>query len=41
MKIYLLIHEQDTSTAYGCDVKSFTNMQAAQNAMRERLARLC
>ena len=35
MKIYLLIHEQDTDAAWGCDVKSFTDMQAAQNAMRE------
>lgn len=35
MKIYLVIHEQDTDSAWGCDVKSFTDKQAAQNAMRD------
>lgn len=35
MKIFLLIHEQDTDAACGCNVKPFTDKQAAQNAMRE------
>ena len=34
MKIYNLIHEQDTDAAWGCDVRSFTEL-SAQNAMRE------
>lgn len=35
MKIYNLIHEQDTDAAWGCDVQSFTDKLSAQNAMRE------
>ena len=35
MKIYNLIHEQDTDAAWGCNVKSFTDKEAAQKAMRE------
>ena len=35
MKIYNLIHEQDTDAAWGCDVRSFTDKLSAQNAMRE------
>lgn len=34
MKIYILVHEQDTDAAWGCDVKSFTDKQAALDAMR-------
>lgn len=34
MKIYLLIHEQDTDSAWGCNVKPFTDKQAAYKAMR-------
>lgn len=34
MKIYNLIHEQDTDAAWGCDVRSFTDKLSAQNAMR-------
>lgn len=33
MKIYLLIHEQDTDAAWGCNVQPFTDKQAAQDAM--------
>lgn len=35
MKIYLLIHEQDTDTDWGCDVKLFADKQAALDAMRQ------
>lgn len=35
MKIYLLIHEQDTDAAWGCDVKPFTDKQAAMDTMRK------
>lgn len=35
MKIYNLIHEQDTDAAWGCNVRSFTDKEAAQKAMRE------
>ena len=35
MEIFLLIHEQDTNAACGSDVKPFTDMQAAQDAMRK------
>ena len=35
MKIYLLIHEQDTDAAWGCNVQPFTDKQAAQDAMRK------
>ena len=35
MTIYILIHEQDTDAAWGCDVRSFTDKLSAQNAMRE------
>lgn len=34
MKIYLMIHEQDTDAAWGCYVKPFTDKQAAMDAMR-------
>lgn len=34
MKIYILVHEQDTDAAWGCNVKSFIDKQAAQDAMR-------
>ena len=34
MKIYLLIHEQDTDDACNHDVRPFTEMQAAADAMR-------
>lgn len=34
MKIYNLIHEQDTDAAWGCDVQTFTDKQAAQDALR-------
>lgn len=34
MTIYILIHEQDTDAAWGCDVKSFVDKQVAQDAMR-------
>lgn len=34
MKVYLLIHEQDTDSAWGCDVKIFLNWDAAHAAMR-------
>lgn len=34
MKIYILIHEQDTDAAWGCNVKPFTDKQAALDAMR-------
>lgn len=33
--VYLLIHEQDTDAAWGCDVKVFSTIEAAQNAMRK------
>lgn len=35
MKIFLLIHEQDTDAAWGCDAKPFTDKQAAQDAMHK------
>ena len=35
MKIYLLVHEQDTDAAWGCDVKTFLDKQAAQDAMHK------
>lgn len=35
MVVFLLIHEQDTDAAWGCNVKSFVDKQAAQDAMRE------
>lgn len=34
MKLYLLIHEQDTDAAWGCDVKTFLSLDAAKAAMR-------
>lgn len=34
MTIYILVHEQDTDAAWGCDVKPFTDKQAALDAMR-------
>lgn len=35
MKIFLLIHEQDTDAAWGCDAKPFTDKQVAQDAMHK------
>lgn len=35
MKVYLMIHEQDTDAAWGCNVQPFTDKQAAQEAMRK------
>lgn len=35
MTLYLLIHTQDTNAVCDCDVKPFTDKQAAQSAMRE------
>lgn len=34
MKVYILVHEQDTDAAWGCNVKPFTDKQAALDAMR-------
>lgn len=34
MTIYILVHEQDTDAAWGCNVKPFTDKQAALDAMR-------
>lgn len=35
MKIFLLVHEQDTDAACGSDVMPFADRQAAQDAMRK------
>ncbi|MCM1221705.1 MAG: hypothetical protein NC548_45260 [Lachnospiraceae bacterium] len=35
MKIYILIHEQDTDDVCGCDVKPFLSRKDAQAAMRK------
>lgn len=37
MKLYLLIHEQDTDSAWGCTVQSFLNMADAHTKMRADL----
>lgn len=34
MTIYVLVHEQDTDAAWGCNVMPFTDKQAAREAMR-------
>lgn len=34
MTIYILVHEQDTDAAWGCNVKPFTDKQSAMDAMR-------
>lgn len=34
MKLYILIHEQDTDSAWGADVKPFIDKAAANDAMR-------
>lgn len=35
MTIFVLIHEQDTDNAWGCNVMLFTDKQAASTTMRE------
>lgn len=35
MKLYLLIHEQDMDSAWGTDVTAYTELCAAQKAMRQ------
>lgn len=35
MNIFNLIHEQDTDAAWGCSVRPFASMAAAQTAMRQ------
>ena len=35
MKVYMLIHEQDTDAAWGCSAELFLNRQKAQDTMRE------
>lgn len=35
MQLYLLIHEQDTDSAWGADVTSYTKRLAAQEAMHQ------
>ena len=35
MKLYILIHEQDTDSAWGSSAKPFIDRAAAQDAMRQ------
>ena len=35
MKVYILIHEQDTDAAWGCSAELFLNRQKAQDTMQE------
>lgn len=34
MKLYILIHEQDTDSAWGASAKPFIDQSVAQDAMR-------